>query len=346
MDLMWIKYIGEDPKHRDNLYRTGWWESGQTKQVLAWAGKKLLLHPDMFEEGSGGSGGSGSGAAYDDTAIKNRLNAAETSLANKVDKVSGKGLSANDYTTTDKNKLSGLANVKSVGTGLSLSSAGVLTATNTGGTGASYDDSELRTLIAGKVDKESGKQLSTNDYTNAEKTKLAGLSNYNDAPLAARVTALEAKTDADTKPELAAALTAGRELGGVASGTVYPAGTPLETIVRAMLAPAAAVPLPIFATVNDRFTLEEVAVDNTAGEYILTLAAMTETEPVYFDVPAAWNAEVTIWNGLTNQWVTSWVYESSATTHTVNGEEVAYTRWTNVSETENGPQRARITWTV
>lgn len=33
-------------------------------------------------------------------------------------------------------------------------------------------------LLAGKVDKISGKQLSTNDYTTAEKTKLAGLNNY------------------------------------------------------------------------------------------------------------------------------------------------------------------------
>lgn len=33
----------------------------------------------------------------------------------------------------------------------------------------------VNTALAGKVDKESGKGLSTNDYTNAEKTKLAGI---------------------------------------------------------------------------------------------------------------------------------------------------------------------------
>lgn len=32
--------------------------------------------------------------------------------------------------------------------------------------------------LGGKVDKVEGKQLSTNDYTTAEKNKLAGLSNY------------------------------------------------------------------------------------------------------------------------------------------------------------------------
>ena len=54
----------------------------------------------------------------------------------KVDKVAGKGLSSNDYTTAEKNKLAGID-------------------------------------MSTKVDKETGKGLSTNDYTTAEKTKLA-----------------------------------------------------------------------------------------------------------------------------------------------------------------------------
>lgn len=36
-------------------------------------------------------------------------------------------------------------------------------------------DAQLKSLNDGKVDKVSGKQLSTNDYTSAEKTKLAGI---------------------------------------------------------------------------------------------------------------------------------------------------------------------------
>lgn len=47
------------------------------------------------------------------------------------------------------------------------------------------------TAIAGKVDKVTGKGLSTEDYTPAEKTKLAGLSNYDDTALTSRVSALE-----------------------------------------------------------------------------------------------------------------------------------------------------------
>lgn len=38
-----------------------------------------------------------------------------------------------------------------------------------------YSKSDVDTALDGKVDKETGKRLSTNDYTNAEKTKLAGI---------------------------------------------------------------------------------------------------------------------------------------------------------------------------
>lgn len=44
-----------------------------------------------------------------------------------------------------------------------------------------------------KVDKVNGKGLSTEDYTTAEKNKLAGLSNYDDTALAGRVSAIEGK---------------------------------------------------------------------------------------------------------------------------------------------------------
>lgn len=61
-------------------------------------------------------------------------------IVNKfVAKETGKGLSTNDYTTDEKTKLSGLANIKSVGAGLSLDSAtGALTATG-GGSADSVD---------------------------------------------------------------------------------------------------------------------------------------------------------------------------------------------------------------
>lgn len=57
--------------------------------------------------------------------------------------------------------------------------------------GLQYFWSKLKTSLSNKVDKITGKGLSTEDYTTAEKTKLAGLSNYDDTTLTSRVSALE-----------------------------------------------------------------------------------------------------------------------------------------------------------
>ena len=54
-----------------------------------------------------------------------------------------------------------------------------------------YDDSTIKAGIANKVDKVSGKGLSTNDYTTLEKQKLAGLSNYDDSALRKYIESLE-----------------------------------------------------------------------------------------------------------------------------------------------------------
>lgn len=195
--------------------------------------------------------------------------ATKTALSDKVDKVSGKGLSTNDYTTTEKNKLNGIAtgaqvnvieSVKVNGTALTPSSkavnvtvptktsditndSGFITAsdvpegavassttpkmngTASAGTETAFargdhvhpsDTSRVptsrkvaghalssdvtlvkgdvglgnvdntadadkpvstaqQTALNGKVDKVSGKGLSTNDYTTSEKNKLSGI---------------------------------------------------------------------------------------------------------------------------------------------------------------------------
>jgi hypothetical protein len=49
-------------------------------------------------------------------------------------------------------------------------------------------DGELETALGGKVDKVQGKGLSSNDYTNEEKAKLAGLSNYDDTQVRQLIT--------------------------------------------------------------------------------------------------------------------------------------------------------------
>ena len=101
----------------------------------------------------------------------------------KVDKVSGKGLSTNDYTTAEKNKLAAIAdgaNKTVVDSELSNTSTNPVQNkaiyakldTLIGGTPVSE---QINTAIANKVDKVSGKGLSANDYTTIEKNKLSGI---------------------------------------------------------------------------------------------------------------------------------------------------------------------------
>ena len=66
---------------------------------------------------------------------------------------------------------------------------------------------DVETLKESKVDKVNGKKLSTEDFTTAEKSKLAGLSNYNDdevreliSALALRVGSLEERVTALETP--------------------------------------------------------------------------------------------------------------------------------------------------
>ena len=107
--------------------------------------------------------------------LNSTVSTLSTTVANKVDKVDGKQLSTEDYTTAEKEKLASLNN---------------------------YDDSTITASITalqtGKVDKDGSKVLSDNNYTTEEKTKLAGLSNYVDtevreliAALTTRVSTLE-----------------------------------------------------------------------------------------------------------------------------------------------------------
>lgn len=80
-------------------------------------------------------------------------------LDGKVDKVSGKGLSTEDFTSEEKTKLTGIEAGAQVNPDL---------------TPYATSESVNRGLSA-KVDKVSGKGLSSNDYTDAEKEKLSGL---------------------------------------------------------------------------------------------------------------------------------------------------------------------------
>lgn len=148
-------------------------------------------------------------------------------IAGKVDKVEGKQLSTEDYTTAEKTRLAGIeANANNytlptatasalggikVGANLAIdsttgvlsgdysaassSAAGLMSATDktkldgieAGATAITVDSAisssstnpvenqAIYSALAGKVDTETGKGLSSNDYTDTEKTKLAGI---------------------------------------------------------------------------------------------------------------------------------------------------------------------------
>ena len=111
--------------------------------------------------------------------------ASTAALAGKVDKVTGKELSSNDYSTAEKNKLAAITGTNTGDQDLSgyataaalagkANTADVTTALATKATA-----SEVTTGLAGKVDKVTGKELSTNDYSTAEKNKLAGITGTN-----------------------------------------------------------------------------------------------------------------------------------------------------------------------
>ncbi|MCQ3908914.1 MAG: hypothetical protein MJ200_05325 [Mycoplasmoidaceae bacterium] len=109
--------------------------------------------------------------------------------ATYVAKVAGKNLSTNDYTNEEKTKLAGTESgaEKNVLSGIQVN-GNTITPTNKIANipvptkvSQLQNDSGYLTQhqdISNKVDKEDGKGLSTNDYTNEEKTKLASLQNY------------------------------------------------------------------------------------------------------------------------------------------------------------------------
>ena len=203
--------------------------------------------------------------------------AVTTGLATKVDKVTGKGLSTNDYTTAEQTKLaaitgdqdlSGLATTSAVNTALNLkvdkeagkglstndyttaeqAKVAAITGINTGDqdiTGLATTTS-VTTGLATKVDKEAGKGLSTNDYTTVEQTKVSNLSGTN--------------TGDQTLSSL----------GAVASNTVITAGTNTKITYDAkglVTAGAAATTADIATSTDKKYVTDaqQTVISNTSG---------------------------------------------------------------------------------
>lgn len=107
-----------------------------------------------------------------------------TELNKKVDKVAGKSL-------IDDTEITRLASVKNYDdTAIKADIA------------KKADATAMSTALEGKVDKVEGKVLSSNDYTTAEKEKLAGLSNYDDADIKASIATKAEADNVYTKEEV------------------------------------------------------------------------------------------------------------------------------------------------
>lgn len=65
-----------------------------------------------------------------------------------------------------------------------------------------YNKDSVNELLDTKVDKQEGKGLSTNDYTNADKSKLASLENYDDSELRAAIDSLHNYDDTEIRQEI------------------------------------------------------------------------------------------------------------------------------------------------
>lgn len=96
-----------------------------------------------------------------------------------------------------------------------------------------YTKSETNALLSQKVDKITGKGLSAEDYTTAEKTKLASLENYDDTALTEQLSALSAAlTDAAKATQSNTTLYVNAETGS--DDNAGTSGAPFATVEKAV----------------------------------------------------------------------------------------------------------------
>ena len=168
-------------------------------EILGGAGDDINTLKKVYDALSGNTGG--------EVDLSNYYTKSETDskVSGKVDKVTGKGLSTNDFTTVEKSKLASLSNYNDsdlrtlIGNTYTKSEvdAKIDEAVAGGEVDLSnyYTKSETDSKVSGKVDKVTGKELSTNDFTTALKTKLEGLTNYDDSELRTSITNIQNMVD-------------------------------------------------------------------------------------------------------------------------------------------------------
>ena len=117
----------------------------------------------------------------DSTANVMSQNSVTSALGGKVDVVQGKGLSTEDYTTEEKTKLSGIESQANR----------TIISQNTGeSTTSVMSQNAVTASLINKVNLIQGKELSTEDYTTAEKTKLSGIASEANKTVVVKTTGL------------------------------------------------------------------------------------------------------------------------------------------------------------
>lgn len=294
----------------------------------------------------------GSGTPYDDTAIKARMTAAENRL-NGLAAVATSG-SYNDLAnkptipaayndTALVNRVTALENKTDQDTKPVLVSAltvnnamGQATAGKTYPVGTSVEAILRDILTTGGTPTPTTYTITFN--ANGGSVSPTSATTGTDGKLASLPTPTHAT---DTFKGWFTAATGGT---AVTTNTVFTQNTTIFAQWEAVPQPVTG--LPIFATVTSvTGPLEEVTIDYTQAEYILNVPAQTETNPVIIEVPTEKNFVLTIWNPLLNQWVSSTnKWDVSTTTRTINGNSVAYTRYTENCECDSPATRVRFTW--
>jgi hypothetical protein len=216
---------------------------------------------------SGGTGVTSMTDLKTSLGLDNLNNAA---LDTKVDKVAGKGLSTNDYTTAEKNKLEAITGTN---TGdQDLSSYATIAMLN-----AIDVTSSLTSVLATKVDKVTGKGLSTNDYTTAEKTKLAAVSGTNtgDQDLSGYATTAQLATKANSS-DVTTSLATKANASDVTTSLATKANASDVTTSLATKANASDVTTGL-ATKVDKVTGKELSTNDYTTAEKTKLAAITGT---------------------------------------------------------------------
>ncbi|MDE5763767.1 MAG: pyocin knob domain-containing protein [Ruminococcus sp.] len=154
-------------------------------------------------------------------AMNSAISANTSAISDKVDKVTGKGLSTNDFTKSYKDKLDNLNNyddtkiksdISAINTTLGdkidkIAGKGLSTNDFTdeykskvdeaAPLSAVYVTTQINSMVNAKVDKIVGKGLSENDFTSSYKTKLDNLENYDDADIKNEISKVKSQAESN-----------------------------------------------------------------------------------------------------------------------------------------------------